>query len=349
MKWDSEKIKLWLRCPPKFPLPIRNPAVKVSLVSKQDILKPSDGIPSTHASTVLPLSDGTVLAAWFGGTEEKNRDVRIWYAKRDVFGIWGKPKKVTAKEDVAHWNPVLDMKNDGTIRLYFKCHPNIPDWKTYYADSTDRGETFGEPKELVEGDCFGGRGPVKNKCIRTTDGLLLAPASSEQNRDFRIFVDVSRDDGDTWEQTDFIEALDPDGLHVRALQPTLWQDKRGDVHLLCRTAKEGYVYRSDSRDGITWNTAYRTKLYNNFSGIDCCTSDDGRIWLLCNPISGTYFRSPLRLLVSCDNGDTWLPVMDFERYPFKEYSYPAITCLDGKLYCTYTNDRKNITFVELQI
>ena len=34
--------------------------------------------PNCHASTVLPLGDGSVLAAWFGGTKESSADVDIW-------------------------------------------------------------------------------------------------------------------------------------------------------------------------------------------------------------------------------------------------------------------------------
>ena len=37
---------------------------------------------SCHASTVLPLDDGRVLAAWFGGSREGNNDVGIWLAEK---------------------------------------------------------------------------------------------------------------------------------------------------------------------------------------------------------------------------------------------------------------------------
>ena len=334
---------------PRFPLPISRPAADISLISRQNII-PDDFIPSVHASTVLPLDDGTVLAAWFGGEYEKSSDVRIWYSKRDVFGSWSKPVKIASDISVAHWNPVLDRRNDSSIRLYYKRGEDIDFWETWYSDSFDGGVTFSEPSPLVKGDTTGGRGPVKNKCLRTKQGLLLAPASCEQNDDWRVFIDVSRDDGNTWERTDFIEALDPSGKHVYCIQPTLWQDVWGGVHYLCRSAKDGYIYRSDSLDGgVTWCTAYRTKVHNNNSGLDCCKSADGRLWLLCNPIGGDYFRSPLRLMVSCDNGKIWLPVLDLERHPLGEYSYPAITAQKDRLYCTYTNLRKNITFVQFQI
>ena len=44
--------------------------------------------PSCHASTVLPLPDGTVLTAWFAGQREGADDVGIWAAirKDDAWG-----------------------------------------------------------------------------------------------------------------------------------------------------------------------------------------------------------------------------------------------------------------------
>lgn len=37
---------------------------------------------SCHASTVLPLDDGSVIAAWFGGSSEKKSDVKIYTSVR---------------------------------------------------------------------------------------------------------------------------------------------------------------------------------------------------------------------------------------------------------------------------
>ena len=50
---------------------------------------------SCHASTVLPLDDGRVVAAWFAGTKERAVDVDILSSVRSVGGC-SEPGRVSA-------------------------------------------------------------------------------------------------------------------------------------------------------------------------------------------------------------------------------------------------------------
>ena len=78
------------------------------LKGKEYIFEDERPFISCHASTLAELDDGTTIAAWFGGTAEKNPDVAIWYSKR-VDGKWSKPKIAADEEGLATWNPVLLM------------------------------------------------------------------------------------------------------------------------------------------------------------------------------------------------------------------------------------------------
>ncbi|WP_274649509.1 sialidase family protein [Paenibacillus humicola] len=300
-----------------------------------------------HASTVLALSDGEVLTAYFAGTREKNPDVAIWLSRRSREGSWSAPAVAADEADIAHWNPVLFQAPDtGHIWLFYKVGHEIPEWFTRYIVSKDGGHTWSEPAELVPGD-IGGRGPVRNKPIVLRSGRWLAPASLETKTDWDAFVDISDDGGRTWRER--AVPLDRGQLKGKGIiQPTLWEDAAG-VHMLLRST-EGFVYRSGSADnGESWTEAHAIDLPNNNSGIDLAAAGDGRLYLVMNPVRGDWAaRTPLVLQQSEDGGRTWREVLVLEDEP-GEYSYPAIIADGGTLHLTYTWRRERIVYWRIDL
>ncbi|MDO4179215.1 MAG: sialidase family protein [Phascolarctobacterium sp.] len=315
-----------------------------------------------HASTVLPLDNGDVLCAWFGGTHEGKADVGIYFSKR-MQGVWREPMLLVAGSE-ANWNPVLYQKENGKLLLFYKEGERIAAWKTYVKESSDLGETWSEARELVLGDESGGRGPVRNKLCKLKTGRLLAGASTEHGI-WQAFADISDDDGATWHKSSDIciqgltyaagektaesnIAVSLQSFYGRGvIQPSLWEDD-GGVHMLLRSS-EGFVYRADSTDaGETWTDAYPLCLPNNNSGLDLAQSSDGTLFLVCNPVAANWgVRSPISLFKSTD-GLAWTKLLDFETEP-SEFSYPAIVCRGSKLYITYTYRRENIAYVEVEL
>ena len=332
---------------------------------REFIVKENRDFDSGHASTLIQLKAGTVIASWFGGSWEKGPDVAIWLSRR-VEGVWERPKKLADTRGTAMWNPVLFQREDGTVILFFKVGETIPVWKTWYMESKDGGETFTEPKELVPGDEAGGRGPVKNKPVRLADGTVLAPASLE-GETWDAFVDISTDDCRTWEMSSLvpvrrssydIHMVDrPYDKHYLfgkgVIQPTLWQDAGGEVHMLLRSTSSR-IFRSDSADGgRTWCTAYDTGLPNNNSGIDLVRMKNGDLILVYNPRENlpNYYkgpRTPLTVAISKDNGETFEKLMDLETAP-GNYCYPSVICNDeNEVLITYTWNRETIVFCKFQ-
>ncbi len=316
---------------------------------KEFIFEKNAKAPSCHASTVLPLDNGIVLAAWFGGAREGDTSVEIWLSKRDINNNWSKPIRISEGDKIPHWNPVLYKQANGSIILYYKYGEKISDWITKYIVSDDNGETWSKPEILVPDDTSGGRGPVKNKCLKLKNGTLLAPASTEKDNKWIPFIDVSTDDGITWEARPYMERPKYKGAYVGLIQPTLWESVNGKVHCLMRSNK-GAIYRSDSDDnGYTWTKPYRTKLPNNNSGIDCVKDASDRLWLIYNPVNINWgVRHPLSLAYSKDNGRHFKEVLIPE--PGNgEFSYPAITAVENTLYITYTYKRKQIVFWKIEL
>ena len=291
-----------------------------------------------HASTLVQLSDGRFLAAWFAGSKESDANVGIWGADCHQ-GHWSAPRLLAKTRNDAHWNPVLHVDAADRVYLFFKVGVTIPEWETWAIESADGGQHWTEPRELVTGD-RGGRGPVKNKLITLSDGAWLAGASLEEGA-WDVFVDRSEDLGQTWTASDLV-ARDPAVFTGRgAIQPTLWESAPGQVHMLVRTTC-GIIGRSDSSDGgRSWSTLYATDLPNNNSGLDLARFADGTLALVCNPT--TKGRTPICVLLSTDNGQTWPRRLDLETDE-GEYSYPAIITTQTGIAITYTWKRERIAF-----
>ncbi|MCX7805221.1 MAG: exo-alpha-sialidase [Planctomycetota bacterium] len=334
---------------------------------KEFVFDPSEApFESCHAATVAETATGEYCAAWFGGTKEGARDVSIWMSLGRG-GRWSRPVLAARVRDEAHWNPVLFHDgSSGETTLFFKVGARISSWETWVVRSCDGGRTWSDPAELVPGD-RGGRGPVKNKPIRLSNGDILAPASIEgypltaqQAGLWAAFVDRSRDGGRTWEASPpvpmDIERLSggrPAGKDAAGvIQPSLWESAPGHVHMLLRSTF-GWICRSDSTDyGHTWDAICATNLPNNNSGLDLARLPDGRLFLLCNPVGANWGpRTPLSMFVSADNGATWDRIGDIEDEPAPagegrkpEFSYPSVIACSEGLAAVYTWKRRSIVF-----
>lgn len=313
---------------------------------KQYIFEENSPSPSCHASTLTYLSNGEILAAWFGGTCEGDPDVDIWLSRCNR-GTWSHPIKIAEEQGLPHWNPVLFAKDDGRVYLFYKVGRTFSEWYTRVMISENNGQTWSQAKELVQGD-RGGRGPVRNKPIILQSGVWAAPASLESEI-WDAFVDLFSDQSETWTRSEMVPFDHESSLGKGIIQPTLWESEEDQVHMLLRST-EGFVYRSDSCDGgENWCQAYPTSLPNNNSGIDLVQTYEGVLVLAHNPVGGNWGpRTPLVISISEDQGLSWKQMFILEKEE-GEYSYPAIILANGKLYLTYTWNRKRIAFWELTV
>ncbi len=315
----------------------------LSTVAYDHVFEEERPFAQSHASTIIGLDEGYLLA-WFAGSHEKNDDVGIWMSKGTPDN-WTAPDLAVKIRNEPHWNPVLFRTPEDRVYLYFKVGKEIDFWETWVQYSDDDGETWSEPQELVAGD-RGGRGPVRNRPIILSDGTWLAPASMELDRVWDVFVDRSEDGGKTWTATDKLELdrsiVEGEGV----IQPALWESKPGHVHMLMRSSS-GKICRSDSEDyGKTWSPIVETELPNNNSGIDIAHIGGESIALIYNPVGENWGkRYPITVAVSNDNGNTWPIKLDLEKGEGDdELSYPSIYYEDGHLIACYTWNRDRIAF-----
>lgn len=317
-----------------------NSAVVLSefIYQKDDV-----GFPSCHASTIEQTKKGLV-AAWFGGTAEKNPDVGIWVSRLEN-GKWTKPVEVA--NGIQHknlryptWNPVL-FNAENELLLFYKDGPNPKDWWGEIIRSQDMGKSWSESVRLPEQIW----GPIKNKPVVLSDGTLLCPSSTE-HEGWKVHMEFTRDNGKTWERT---EALN-NGEKFGAIQPTILFHKNNKLQTLCRSTNGFILSAWSENNGKSWTEFENLALPNPNSGIDAVTLKDGRHVLVYNHISSEKRwgrRNSLHLAVSAD-GINWEAaiILENDKQNDGEYSYPAvIQSLDGLIHITYTWNRKLIKHV----
>ena len=146
------------------------------------------------------------LCCWFGGTHEGNADVAIYISRRGIDGLWFVPQKLADGAE-SNWNPVLFKAANNKLVLFYKEGQQIASWRTFSMESEDDGKSWSKPRELVVGDTSGGRGPVRNKLLRLSDGRILAGASTEHGL-WKAYADRSDDEGLTWSLSNPITIAD---------------------------------------------------------------------------------------------------------------------------------------------
>ena len=303
---------------------------------------------SCHASTIAEVSPGQFVAAWFGGTAERNPDVEIWVARHEGRG-WSEPERVIdgVQADGSRqpcWNPVLFQATpNGPLFLYAKVGPTPRDWWGVARESSDGGRTWGELRRLPD-DVIG---PIKNKPLVLPDGTVVSGCSTEADG-WRVHFERSSDGGRTFvagppvnvglgTKADIPQAAGP---RIDAIQPSLLA-LGGDRLLALGRTKQGRIFEIESLDGgLTWGEMRLGSLPIPSSGTDAVTLADGRHVIVYNHTEGSG-RTPLNLAISRD-GRTWNPVVALETSP-GGFAYPAvIQSADGLIHVTYTWNRETI-------
>jgi len=339
------------------------PAPTISIVSREFIYETAP-FPSAHASTIVETPDGLV-AAWFGGTAERNPDVGIWVSRHSDSG-WSPPVEIANGRQAdgrrfPTWNPVLFLVPDGPLALFHKAGPSPSRWWGMVTASNDSARTWSQPQRLPSGIL----GPVRAKPVLLDVNTLLA-GSSIEDAGWRVHMELLRTTNDEQRATnserrttsavwlaqvtkaDAWTKMPPlnDPKEFSAIQPTILVHTPKRLQILCRT-EQGVIAESWSNDGgATWSAMKRTTLPNPSAGIDVVKLANGRFVLAYNPSAEN--RHVIALSTSTD-GVAWSAPVTIEEGP-GESSYPAIiTTRDGLVHMTYTWRRQKIRHVVVKI
>ena len=355
-------------------------------LAEQEFIDDMPAVPSCHASTIVELQNGDLLAAWFAGQYEGHPDVKIWTARKTKgTDHWTQPVVAangTFEPDTeqarkagldstdhgrkACYNPVLCQMPDGEVLLFYKVGRFVQDWTGWLVRSTDNGLTWSEKQPLPEGFL----GPVKNK-PELVDGYLLCPSSTEKGGWKIHFERYALIDGKHFPKQEDLAAhatlIGPIAAEqaektyeqgtrspIGCIQPSILRLADGRLKVLCRSQNGRLATSYSSDQGLTWSPVTLTTLPNNNSGTDAVTLQDGRHLLVYNPTAtqpGAHRapRTPLCVAIS-DDGEHWQHLATLEDSPISEYSYPAVIVgRDGTIHITYTWRRERIRHAEIKL
>ncbi|SFU37274.1 alpha-L-fucosidase [Pustulibacterium marinum] len=322
---------------------------KITLITSEFIYNEAP-FPQAHASTVVALSNGNIMASWFGGTEERNPDVSIYTSMLEN-GKWSVPKKAAdgfVNDTLSYptWNPVLFENSENTLFLFYKIGPSPSTWWGAYKTSTDFGKTWSTEKKFPDGIL----GPIKNKPIQLKNGRIIAPSSVELDNGavWHAHMELSDDNGKTWRKI----LVHPEAEY-KVIQPTIIELKDGTLKAFFRSNAD-YILTSTSSDhGSSWTNFAKSSLPNPNSGIDAVTLKNGDFLMVYNPLpEGKNWwegRNKLNLAYSKD-GENWTDIYQLENEKEGEFSYPAIIQSEnGIIHITYTHNRSHIKYVALKL
>ncbi len=313
----------------------------------EPIAEPSTRFPSCHCSTVCALSNGDLLVGYYAGEGEARPDA-AWVLARRVAGSteWGSLSFVAVDAGNPEGNGILFENARGEVILVWgTMHgkldgPYGPGVRWVTCDlkmkvSGDGGRTWSEDR-MIEAEL--GHVP-HSKPIRLGGGTIIF--GTEFKGGYSRFW-ISDDEGHSWGQTGPL-------LGEMNQHPTLIERADGSVLALLRpSGKHSRVLRSVSADGgRTWSDAALTDLPCPPAAIDAVKVADGRVVLAWN--NNADARNPLTLAVSEDDGDTWVATRDVVTGE-GSFHYPAIAeGAAGQLHLTFTNNRRTIDHVELDL
>jgi predicted neuraminidase len=286
------------------------PDIRTNFVSTQQNI-------STHAASLVELSDGRIRAFWFAGSREGAQDVEIRSAVFDpAKDSWSPEQSIVNRESTQRsllryvkkiGNPVAQRAPDGTLWLFYVT-VSLGGWagsSITAITSNDDGASWSAARRLITSPFINISTLVKGTPFLYSDGTMGLPVYHEFIGKFGELLRISGSGA----------IIDKQRLSSgkSTLQPVvLIRNPQQALVLLRRSGSSTRRVISTTTDdaGRHWNKPIPTALANPDAAISGTVLPDGRILVVLNDIEDG--RDALSLVVSSDGGTTWKTLYQLE-------------------------------------
>ncbi|MWB93292.1 glycosyl hydrolase [Flavobacterium sp. GA093] len=345
-KLDSSIIVLFLVCISCTSVKQKNQAYNITSTFITE--KPVTA--NSHAATLVEYKPNQIMAAWFGGKYEGAKDVGI-YSSVYKEKVWSSPQclitpAVIKGDTLPCWNPVLFKAKSKILYLFYKVGKNPREWFGAMISSKDDGMTWSKPEYLPEGIL----GPIKNKPIEVTQGVILCGSSTEsvEKNQWRSHVETYTESTGTWKKISI-----ENKQNFEIIQPAFLVHSDSEIQLLFRSKHNKLITSWSHDNGQNWHQTDSLNVKNSNSGIDALTVNKNFFLLVNNPLEQgkDWFNGRNILDVEhSKDGIHWEKLFDLENQPEGEFSYPAIIQTSDKMiHVLYTYNRKYIKHVAFNL
>jgi predicted neuraminidase len=327
-------------------------------VFSEEILPEDPALKMAHVASICELSDGALLAAWYAGSKELDRDVAVCCCVRAPGkSEWDEPQKlvdrVTCSRELKRairkvGNPLI--WSDGGNRVYLLYVSAIGGWSSSSLNlkiSEDGGRTWKPSVRLTLSPFFNFSNLVRNRPIPLRGGGFVVPIYHESIGKFPEMLWLLPDRGGRGGFITWKTRIN----HSRGfLQPSVVTLDSLSAVALLRSSSEPRVALSTSGDaGLTWQAPEYTGLPNPNSGISAIRIPGGRLLMVFNDNeSRRGWRDNLRLAVSDLHGINWTRIATLEEAANQSFSYPyIIQTHDGLYHIVYSYNQNRIKHLTL--
>ncbi|MFA4820885.1 3-deoxy-d-manno-octulosonic acid hydrolase subunit 2 [Helicobacter pylori] len=311
------------------------------------IPKPDDAL-SVHASSLINLPNDNLLSAYFSGTKEGARDVKI---SANLFdgktNRWSEAFTILTKEDLSHHsheyikklgNPLLFLHDDKI--LLFVVGVSMGGWATskiYQLESALEPIRFKFARKLSLSPFLNLSHLIKNKPLNTTDGGFMLPLYHELATQYPLLLKFDK-------QNNPRELLRPNALNHQ-LQPSLTPFKDCAIMAFRNHSFKDSLMLETCKTPTAWQKPMLTNLKNLNDALNLINLNE-ELYLIHNPSDLSLRRKEL-WLSKLENSNSFktLKVLD----KANEVSYPSYSLNLHFIDIVYTYNRSHIKHIRFNM